>query len=64
MEDSAIKGNEEEIATDTAATGNEEACTEQVKIICLELILNITYIPYDMKKVKSIFDFRILRMKI
>ena len=57
MEDSVIKGNEEEIATDTAATGNEEACTEQVKIICLELILNITYIhhiPYGMKNKKHI----------
>ena len=35
MEDSAIKGNEEEIATDTAATGNEEASAEQVKTIGL-----------------------------
>ena len=30
-----MKGNEEEIATDTVATENEEACTEQVKTIGL-----------------------------
>ena len=35
MEDSVIKGNEEEIATDTAATGNEEVSAEQVKTIGL-----------------------------
>ena len=39
-----MNGNEEEIATETAATGNEEASTEQVKTICLEIILNTTYI--------------------